>query len=100
MESCIYLLLQYTSFYDSFRKRAIQIAGKLTDGLIKTSKPNNSHVTFDIFNKAGIEVGKNPDILEKIAKPKISYSEGYDKAFKSCEFWRSSQIDNAFDRYK
>ena len=37
-------------------------------------------------------------MLEKIAKPKISYSEDYDKAFKSCEFWRNSQIDNAFDR--
>jgi coenzyme F420-dependent glucose-6-phosphate dehydrogenase len=79
-------------------KEAIQIAGRLTDGLITTSKPINSHDTFDIFNKAAIEVGKNPDKLEKIAKPKISYSEDYDKAFKSCEFWRSSQIDNAFDR--
>jgi alkanesulfonate monooxygenase SsuD/methylene tetrahydromethanopterin reductase-like flavin-dependent oxidoreductase (luciferase family) len=79
-------------------REAIQIAGRFTDGLITTSKPNNSHDTFDIFNKAAIEVGKNPDILEKIAKPKISYSEDYDKAFKSCEFWRSSQIDNAFDR--
>lgn len=36
--------------------------------------------------------------MKKIAKPKISYSEDYDKAFKSCEFWRTSQIDNAFDR--
>ena len=70
-------------------KEAIKIAGRLTDGLITTSKPNNSHDTFDIFNKAAIEVGKNPDILEKIAKPKISYSEDYDKAFKSCEFWRT-----------
>jgi coenzyme F420-dependent glucose-6-phosphate dehydrogenase len=79
-------------------KEAIQTAGKLTDGLITTSKPNNCNEVFDLFNKAAKEVGKDPNILEKIAKPKISYSEDYDKAFKSCEFWRTSQIDNAFDR--
>jgi alkanesulfonate monooxygenase SsuD/methylene tetrahydromethanopterin reductase-like flavin-dependent oxidoreductase (luciferase family) len=66
--------------------------------LITTSKPNNCNEVFDLFNKAAKEVGKDPNILEKIAKPKISYSEDYDKAFKSCEFWRTSQIDNAFDR--
>jgi coenzyme F420-dependent glucose-6-phosphate dehydrogenase len=48
-------------------------------------------------SKAAIEEGKNPDSLEKIAKPKISYSEDYDKAFKSTEFWRSSLIENVFD---
>jgi coenzyme F420-dependent glucose-6-phosphate dehydrogenase len=79
-------------------KEAIQTAGRLTDGLITTSKPNNSNETFDIFNKAAREVDKDPDKLEKIAKPKISYSEDYDDAFRSCEFWRTSKIDNAFDR--
>jgi alkanesulfonate monooxygenase SsuD/methylene tetrahydromethanopterin reductase-like flavin-dependent oxidoreductase (luciferase family) len=79
-------------------KEAIQTAGRLTDGLITTSKPNNSNEAFDIFNKAAREVGKDPDKLEKIGKPVISYSEDYDKAFRSCEFWRTSKIDNAFDR--
>ena len=79
-------------------KEAIQTAAKLTDGLITTSKPDNSNDAFDIFNKAAIEIGKDPNILEKIGKPVFSYSEDYDKAFKSCEFWRTSKIDNAFDR--
>jgi coenzyme F420-dependent glucose-6-phosphate dehydrogenase len=35
--------------------------------------------------------------LEKIAKPKISYSEDYDKAFKATEFWRASLIEDVFD---
>ena len=35
--------------------------------------------------------------MEKIAKPKISYSEDYDKAFKSTEFWRASLISDVFD---
>jgi coenzyme F420-dependent glucose-6-phosphate dehydrogenase len=78
-------------------KEAIQTAAKYTDGLITTSKPDNSKETFDIFDKTAIEEGKNPDSLEKIAKPKISYSEDYDKAFKSTEFWRASLIDNVFD---
>ena len=43
------------------------------------------------------EEGKNPATLEKIAKPKISYSEEYDEAVRSCEFWRSSLIENVFD---
>jgi coenzyme F420-dependent glucose-6-phosphate dehydrogenase len=79
-------------------EEAIQTAGRLTDGLITTSKPNDCKETFDIFNKAAREEGKDPDKLEKIAKPKISYSEDYDKAFRSCEFWRTSKIDDAFDR--
>ena len=78
-------------------EEAIQTAAKYTDGLITTAKPDKSKETFDIFNKAAIEEGKNPDSLEKIAKPKISYSEDYDKAFKSTEFWRSSLIENVFD---
>lgn len=78
-------------------EEAIQTAAKYTDGLITTSKPDNSKETFDIFDKAAIEEGKNPDSLEKIAKPKISYPEDCDKAFKSTEFWRSSLIENVFD---
>jgi coenzyme F420-dependent glucose-6-phosphate dehydrogenase len=79
-------------------KEAIQTAARLTDGLITTSKPNNSSETFDLFDKTAKEVGKDPNKLEKIGKPVISYCEDYDKAFKSCEFWRTSKINDAFDR--
>jgi coenzyme F420-dependent glucose-6-phosphate dehydrogenase len=76
---------------------AIQVAAKYTNGLISTSRPNNAKETFDIFDKAAIEEGKDPTILEKIAKPKISYSEDYDEAVSSCEFWRASLIETVFD---
>jgi coenzyme F420-dependent glucose-6-phosphate dehydrogenase len=76
---------------------AIQVAARYTNGLISTSKPDNAKETFDIFDKAAIEEGKDPATLEKIAKPKISYSSEYDKAVRSCEFWRSSLIENVFD---
>ena len=70
---------------------------KYTDGLISTSKPDNAKETFDVFDKAAIEEGKDPATLEKIAKPKISYSEDYDEAVNACEFWRTSLIENVFD---
>jgi coenzyme F420-dependent glucose-6-phosphate dehydrogenase len=78
-------------------EEAIQTAAKHADGLITTVKPDKSKEIFDIFSKAALEEGKNPDFLEKIAKPKISYSEDYDRAFEATEFWRASLIEDAFD---
>ena len=76
---------------------AIKAAAKYTDGLITTTKPDEAKGAFDIFDNAALEVNKDPVLLQKIAKPKVSYSEDYEKAFKACEFWRTTQIDNAFD---
>jgi coenzyme F420-dependent glucose-6-phosphate dehydrogenase len=76
---------------------ATRTAAKYTDGLITIEKPDKSKEIFDIFDKSAIEEGKNLKHLEKIAKPKISYSQDYDKAFKSTEFWRASLIEDAFD---
>jgi coenzyme F420-dependent glucose-6-phosphate dehydrogenase len=78
-------------------EEAIQTAAKYGDGLITTVKPDKSKETFDLFAKAAKEQGKAPDSLERIAKPKESYSEDYDKAFKSTEFWRASLIEDVFD---
>ena len=78
-------------------RQAIKAAAKYTDGLITTSKPDEVNEVFDIFDNAAKEVNKDTNSLQKIAKPKVSYSEDYDKAFKSCEFWRTTQIDDAFN---
>jgi coenzyme F420-dependent glucose-6-phosphate dehydrogenase len=77
--------------------QAIKAAAKYTDGLITTTKPDGAKEVFDLFDNAALEVNKDPVSLQKIAKPKVSYSEDYEKAFKACEFWRTTQIDNAFD---
>jgi alkanesulfonate monooxygenase SsuD/methylene tetrahydromethanopterin reductase-like flavin-dependent oxidoreductase (luciferase family) len=77
--------------------QAIKAAAKYTDGLITTTKPDAAKEVFDMFDNAALEVNKDPVSLQKIAKPKVSYSEDYDKAFKACDFWRTTQIDNAFD---
>jgi coenzyme F420-dependent glucose-6-phosphate dehydrogenase len=76
---------------------AIQTAAKYTDGLITISKPDKSREMFDTFDKAALEQGKEPSHLQKIGKPKISYSEDYDKAFKSSEFWRAGEIEDVFN---
>ncbi|TLX87964.1 MAG: LLM class flavin-dependent oxidoreductase [Thaumarchaeota archaeon] len=77
--------------------QAIKAAAKYTDGLITTSKPDEANEVFHIFDNAAKEVNKDVDLLQKIAKPNVSYSEDYDKAFKACEFWRTTQIDDAFN---
>lgn len=77
--------------------QAIKAAAKYSDGLITTTKTDGAKEVFDMFDNAALEVNKDPVSLQKIAKPKVSYSEDYEKAFKACEFWRTTQIDNAFD---
>lgn len=76
---------------------AVHTAAKYTDGLITIEKPEKSKEIFDEFNKAALKVGKDPKRLHKIGKPKISFSEDYDKAFKSAGFWRAGEIENVFD---
>ncbi len=76
---------------------AIEAAATFTDGLITISQPNNSKEMFDKFDQAAKTVGKDPTRLEKIGKPKISYSEDYDEAFKSANFWRAGEIEDVFN---
>ncbi len=76
---------------------AVIAAATFTDGLITISKPNNSKEIFDKFDQAARDAGKDPTKLEKIGKPKISYSEDYDEAFKSTNFWRAGEIENVFE---
>ena len=78
-------------------EQAIKTAAKYTDGLITLAKPEKSNETFEMFDKAAVKEGKDPNSMEKIAKPKISYSEDYDKALKSAEFWRASLLEDVFN---
>jgi hypothetical protein len=41
----------------------------LTDGLITLAKPDKSNETFEVFDKAAVKEGKDPNLMEKIAKP-------------------------------
>jgi len=77
--------------------QAIKAAAKYTDGLITTSKPDKADQVFSLFDKAAKDENKDANSLQKIGKPKVSYSEDYDEAFKACEFWRTTQIDDAFN---
>ena len=50
-----------------------------------------------MFDKAAVKEGKDPNWMEKIGKPLMSYSEDYDKALKSTEFWRASLLEDVFN---
>ncbi|WP_458745066.1 LLM class flavin-dependent oxidoreductase [Candidatus Nitrosocosmicus sp. T] len=76
---------------------ATHTAAKYTDGLITITKPDKSKELFDEFSNAALKVGKDPQKLEKIGKPKISFSEDYDEAFKSAGFWRAGEIKDVFN---
>ena len=78
-------------------EQAIKTGAKHTDGLITLAKPDQSKQLFDMFDKAAVKEGKDPDSLEKIGKPLMSYSEDYDKALKSTEFWRASLLEDVFN---
>ena len=78
-------------------QRQLKLQLKYTDGLITVSKPHKAKEMFDLFDKTALESNKESQILQKIGKPMISYSEDYDKAFKSSEFWRAGRIENVFD---
>ena len=77
--------------------QAIKTAAKYCDGLITVTKADQSSEILDLFNKSAIDAGKDPFLLEKIAKPKICYSTDYDKAFKYVEFWRATLLEDVFN---
>ncbi len=65
--------------------------------MITLSKPNKSEKIFRIFDKEAIANGKDTKSLEKIGKLRISYDKDYDKAYRACEFWRTSSLEDAFE---
>lgn len=76
---------------------ATETAANYTDGLITISKPDKVKEMFERFDKAALKAGKEPMNLQKIGKPKISYSEDYDKALESADFWRAGEIEDVFN---
>lgn len=77
--------------------KSAQVAAEFTDGLITNLKPDKTKMLFDTFDQTAVKKGKDPNNFQKIGKPKISYSEDYDKAFKSSEFWRATEIKDVFN---
>jgi G6PDH family F420-dependent oxidoreductase len=78
-------------------EKATKTAAIFTDGLITVSTPDKSKKILDNFDKHARAHDKDPNTMEKIGKPKISYHKDYDEAFKSSGFWRATSLKNAFD---
>jgi coenzyme F420-dependent glucose-6-phosphate dehydrogenase len=79
-------------------QQATKVAAKYSDGLISYLRPDEAGKTvLRVFDSAAEKEGRDVDSLEKIAEYKVSFSEDYDKAFKSSMFWRATLIKNVFD---
>ncbi len=76
-------------------------SAKYSDGLITFLKARESRKILDVFDrtvKKGAEGdSNNNDSKQKIAEYKVSYSENYDQAFKSSNFWRATLLEDAFN---
>lgn len=77
--------------------QSTKVAAQYTDGLITYLKPDKAKEVLTGFDKAARASGRNPQSLEKIAEYKVSYSEDYDRAFESTNFWRATLIENIFN---
>jgi coenzyme F420-dependent glucose-6-phosphate dehydrogenase len=80
-------------------------AAKYSDGLITFLKAKESQRILDIFDNAArkhsrqdnTNNGNNTSSKQKIAEYKISYSQNYEQAFDSSQFWRATLLKNAFN---
>lgn len=77
--------------------QSTKVAAQYSDGLITYLKPEKAKDVLIRFDKAARTSGRNPQSLEKIAEYKVSYSEDYDRAFESTNFWRATLIENVFN---
>ena len=78
-------------------QHATKIAAKYSDGMISYLQPNEAEKVLGVFDSTAEKEGRDLNNLEKIAEYKVSFSEDYDKAFKSATFYRTTLIKNVFD---
>jgi coenzyme F420-dependent glucose-6-phosphate dehydrogenase len=73
---------------------------KYSDGFITFLKARESRKIPDIFDrtlKKDTERDSNNNSKQKIAEYKVSYSENYEQAFNSSNFWRATLLEDAFN---
>jgi coenzyme F420-dependent glucose-6-phosphate dehydrogenase len=78
-------------------KHSVQIAAKHADGLITYLKPEEAKDSLSLFNETVRKQGRDPSSFPKIAEYKVSYSEDYDQALQSANFWRGTLVKNVFN---
>lgn len=78
-------------------KKSASIAAKYCDGLITIEKLDKAKELLEFFNESAKAEEKDPFCLEKIVELKISYSEDYDKALKTAQFWKPTLLNNIFN---
>lgn len=82
-------------------KQSAQIAAKYADGIITYLNPTDAENILNLFNETADKEGRakeqNISSLPKIAEYKVSYSEEYDSALRSANFWRGTLVKNIFN---
>ena len=82
-------------------KQSAQIAAKYADGIITYLNPTEAENILNLFNETADKEGRakeqNISSLPKIAEYKVSYSEDYDSALRSANFWRGTLVKNVFN---
>lgn len=76
--------------------QSAKAAATFADGLITFLKPHELSPILSIINATARTEDKDPSSLEKIAEYKISFSDDFDKALESAQFWRATLIKNVF----
>ena len=76
--------------------QSARAATSFADGLITFLKPHELSPILSTINATARMEDKDPSSLEKIAEYKISFSDDFDKALESAQFWRATLIKNVF----
>ncbi|MEM3793009.1 MAG: LLM class flavin-dependent oxidoreductase, partial [Candidatus Bathyarchaeia archaeon] len=73
--------------------KVAELAGRHADGIL--TGPGGLKIfreLFHAFEEGAKKVGRKPELLEKVVELLVSYDEDYEKALKSCRFWRGSML--------
>lgn len=77
--------------------KSTKLAARKADGIITFLKPKDAKPILALFDRTAKANGRDPSSLKKIVEYKVSYSDDYEEALKSTEFWRATLIDNVFN---
>jgi coenzyme F420-dependent glucose-6-phosphate dehydrogenase len=75
-------------------------SAEYSDGFITFLKARESRKILDVFDstiKKDTKRDSNNNSKQKIAEYKVSYSESYEQAFHSSNFWRATLLEDAFN---
>lgn len=79
-------------------KRGAELVGKYADGLLtlKSDLELYTNTLFPAIKRGAEAAGRDASKIEKVVEVILSYSEDFDEAVRSCEFWRGALFPEFF----